>query len=250
MKLQIGFSDEINDQQQTGWELYTNEDDGNSSWEYNLYANSEPKATVTWTMLDKPCVSAYLQTINNLQQGPYLNFIRCNKHPFKLIPNLHNYLIKNDIIGLLEPDIELQAFVDEDFDNTWGRDFGQLYLETKDVDQNLRLNDESTHIFQAYHKPNTTSIDKIIPRDKLYVSPFLNIDLVLNTQARNIRNEDETRWLQENQNKLESRGFDIQSQNCWFDKHIKIGELDITKSELNKTIEKYNYIVSMEWIDD
>ena len=193
---------------------------------------------------------AYLQTIKNLQQGPYLNFIRCDKNPFKLIPNLHNYLIKNDTIGLLDPDIELQEYVDEDFDNTWGRDFGQLYLETKDVDQNLRLNDESTHIFQAYNNPDTTSIDKIIPRDKLYVSPFLNIDLVLNTQSRNIRNEDEKRWLQENQNKLESQGFDIQSQNCWFDKHIKIGELDITKSELNKTIEQYNYIVSMEWIDD
>lgn len=251
MKLQIGFSDEIDSGKQTGYEEHIKTDDGHHSWEYNLYEHSESKATVTWTMLDKPCVSAYRQTLENLQQSPHLNFIRCDKHPFKLVPDLHNFLIKNDTIGLLDPDIELQEYVEQDFvDVNWGRDFGELYLQIKDVDQNMKLNDESTHIMQAYTNPETADFDKIIPRNTLYVSPFLNLDLVLNTQERTIRNEGETKWLKENQTELESRGFDIQGINCWFDKFIKIGELDVTKTQLNKTVEQYNYITSMEWIDD
>lgn len=248
MKLKLGFSDEIDEQCLTGFLEHNKKENSFVSWEYNLYQNTEAKHYVTWQMLDKPCVQALRQTIEHLQQGPYMTFVRCDKNPFKMVPNMNDYMLRTDFIGLLDPEVELAEFKSEDIDDIWGRGFGNLYLDVQDVNQDNSNRDTSTHIQTVYHQ--NLDIDTAVPRNTYYVAPHISIDMHVTSKTKRNRNGDELLWLEQNQQQLQSQGFDLQGPSVWFDKFVHIGTPEISKSDLNRIIESNNYVVSMEWIDD
>lgn len=252
MKLQLGFSDELDHSSQTGYMLHQNKKDTeSSSWEYNLYKPSSAKQTVTWTMMDKPCVSSLRQSIQDIQQGPHLNFVRTDKLPFALVPSYFNYLFRVDVNGLLDPIVELDELQPEDYaDLMYGREYGDLYITLADLDKNMNRNDQKTSLRMAYDDEDSVPIANARPRDAHYVTPFMSVQCNFMTNPDPRRYVHETDWLSFNQETLESNGFDIKGPNSWLETHIKVGKLDIAKVEFNDLINKYNYIVSMEWIDD